>query len=140
MAIRLDNRALQTMSLFEATTGVMVKDIYEDEKQIIFIVSEGGLRKLLNRGGEKMEYAKRVFKKYISVVEYSTDIERFVKNMFHRYRPKGIDISREDEGYSIIVHVDPKMKAMAIGSNGKNLKMAREIIQRHFPLKNLHVA
>jgi len=38
------------------------------------------------------------------------------------------------------VTVDPKVKGKAIGKNGKNLRIARDVVNRHHNIQSISVA
>ncbi|OYT59764.1 antitermination protein NusA [Euryarchaeota archaeon ex4484_178] len=139
VTIRLDAQTLRYISIFEAATNAQVKDCIEKDNLVVFIVYPRNLRRALENNGTKIQTVRNLIKKNVMVVEYSPDILVFVKNVFHRFRVRNVKIDNVDGQFSIVVFVDPKDKARAIGKDGKNLKLAREIIGRHFPLKNLVV-
>jgi N utilization substance protein A len=51
-------------------------------------------------------------------------------------------VALEERGNIIhaTVTVDPKVKGKAIGKNGKNLRIAREIVSRHHNIQSISVA
>jgi N utilization substance protein A len=137
VTIKLDAQTLRYISIFEAATNAQVKDCIEKDNLVVFIVYPRNLRKALENNGSKIQTVRNLIKKNVLVVEYSPDILLFVKNVFHRFKVRNIKIDNVDGQFSITVFVDPKDKARAIGKDGKNLKLAKEIIGRHFPLRNL---
>jgi len=137
VTIKLDAQTLRYISIFEAATNAQVKDCIEKDNLVVFIVYPRNLRKALENNGSKIQTVRNLIKKNVMVVEYSPDILLFVKNVFHRFKVRNIKIDNVDGQFSITVFVDPKDKARAIGKDGKNLKLAKEIIGRHFPLRNL---
>jgi len=139
VTIKLDAQTLRYISIFEAATNAQVKDCIERENLVVFVVYPRNLRKALENNGSKIQTVRNLIKKNVMVVEYSPDILIFVKNVFHRFKVRNVKIDNVDGQFSITVFVDPKDKARAIGKDGKNLKLAKEIIGRHFPLKNLVV-
>ena len=137
VTIKLDAQTLRYISIFEAATNAQVKDCIEKDNLVVFIVYPRNLRKALENNGSKIQTVRNLIKKNVMVVEYSPDVLLFVKNVFHRFKVRNIKIDNVDGQFSITVFVDPKDKARAIGKDGKNLKLAKEIIGRHFPLRNL---
>jgi len=137
--IRFDAQTLRYISIFEAATNAQVKDCIERDNLVVFVVYPRNLRKALENNGTKIQTVRNLIKKNVMVVEYSPDILVFVKNVFHRFKVRNIKIENQDGQFNITVFVDPKDKARAIGKDGRNLKLAKEIIGRHFPLRNLVV-
>ncbi|ADD08896.1 NusA-like transcription termination signal-binding factor [Candidatus Aciduliprofundum boonei] len=135
--IKLDAQTLRYISIFEAATNAQVKDCIESDNLIVFVVYPRNLRKALENNGSKIQTVRNLIKKNVMVVEYSPDIVVFTKNIFHRFHVKNIKVENVDNQFSITVFVDPRDKARAIGKEGRNLKLAKEIISRHFPLKSI---
>ncbi len=140
MNIKLDAQTLRYISIFEAATNAEVKDCLERGNLLVFIVYPRNLRKVIANGGEKIQKVRNILKKNVMVIEYSPDIVVFTRNVFHRFRVRGVKVDRVGSEFSIVVQVDPRDKARAIGRDGENLKLAREIIGRHFPLKSLVIS
>lgn len=137
MNIKLNAQTLRYISIFEAATNAEVKDCIEWDNSIVFIVQPHNIKKVLQNKGEKIQTLRKMLQKNVIVVEFSPDISRFAYNIFRRYNVKNVKVNNEDGQFSVVVYVDPKEKARAIGRSGNNLKLAKEIIGRHFPLKNL---
>lgn len=140
MNIKLDAQTLRYISIFEAATNADVKDCLEHENLLVFIVYPKNLKKALANGGEKIQRVRNILRKNVMVIEYSPDVVVFTRNVFHRYKVRNVKVERVGSEFSIVVQVDPRDKARAIGRDGKNLKLAREIIGRHFPLRNLVIS
>jgi N utilization substance protein A len=137
MNITLNAQTLRYISIFEAATNAEVKDCIEKDDAIIFIVFPHNIKKALVNHGEKIQTLRKMLQKNVIVYEFSPDIIRFARNLFRRYGVKNVKVSNEDGAFSLIIYVDQKEKARAIGRDGKNLKLAKEIIGRHFPLKSI---
>ncbi len=138
--MRFDAQALRYISIFEAATGANVKDCIEKDDLVVFILYPRNLRRALENRGEKVQKVRNLIKKNVSVIEYSPDIVVFTKNVFHRVRVRNVKVENVNGEFSITVFVDPKDKARAIGREGRNLKLAREIISRHFPLRSIVIS
>jgi len=137
--IKLDENSLRNMMTFQSLTRVDVYDIAEDEEYIIFVIYPGTLRKAIVNNGENVKKVQEKLGKKIIIVEYSPDIKRFVYNLFYRFGVKEIEINEIEGSYNIAVKVDPAQKARAIGKEGRNLRLTKEILKRHFNVSNLVV-
>ena len=67
------------------------------------------------------------------MVEYSSDPQKFVMNVFHIYGPQKVEIEQRGNITHATVTVDPKLKGRAIGKAGKNLRIARDIVNTPLP-------
>ena len=135
--IKLDAQALRYMTIFEAATNVAPKDCIEYEEVIYFVVYPGTIRKVLENNGEKVQRLRKILNKNVAVVEYSPNPKRFIKNLFHRYTVRKIELDKKNGEFWAKVYIDPKDKAKAIGKEGKNLKRVKEIARRHHPIANI---
>ncbi len=137
MNIKLNAQTLRYISIFEAATDAEVKDCIEWDSTIVFIVQPHNIKKALKNKGEKIQTLRKMLQKNVIVIEFSPDLSRFAYNVFRRFGVKNVKVNNENGEFSVVVYVDPREKARAIGRNGSNLKLAKEIIGRQFPLKNL---
>ena len=93
----------------------------------------------VGKKGEHVIKLKEKTGKNIQVVEYSEDPEQFVKNVFHIYNPQKVVIEQRGNITHATVTVDPKLKGRAIGKAGKNLRIARDIVNRHHEIQSISV-
>ncbi len=124
---------LRYITLFEKVTGTLLVVTG-------FLVATGQGSRAVGKKGENVIRLKNLTGKNMHVIEYSEDPETFIRNVFHTYSVQSVTL--EDRG-SIIhatVTVDPKVKGKAIGKNGRNLRIAREIVNRHHNVQSISVA
>lgn len=140
MAIRFDSNTMQYISIFESITNAKVMDCIENDDKIIFIVEIGHLGMAIGRKGANIVRLKNMFKKGIDIIEYSENIEQFIKNIFHNYKVIDVKIEFENNRHHALVTIDPKDKGKAIGKEGKNLRLAREIANRHHGIESMVIA
>jgi transcription termination/antitermination protein NusA len=138
--ISFDTETLGYMRLFEGRTGARVKDCFEAEGKLVILVEPGEIHKAVGPGGTVVESVKGLLKKEIQVIEFSDDPATFAKNIFFAYSPRGVEVVVKGKGRHATVSVDPAWKARAIGTAGKNLKLARAILMRHTDISSVAVA
>jgi len=138
--ITLTGDTLRHISLFENITGTRVKDCMETEEKLVFVVENGQGSRAVGKKGEHVIKLKNISGKNIQVIEYSDDPETFVKNVFHTYQVQSVAIEMRGSIVHATVKVDPKSKGKAIGKNGKNLRIARDIVSRHHNIQSISVA
>ena len=139
--LTFDTETLGYIRLFEERTGARVKDCFEAEDKLIFLVQPGEIPKAVGPGGVVVDRLKEMLKKEIQVVEYSDDAEALVRNVFFAFGPT-TRRARRRRGRAATPRsrVDPAWKARAIGKAGKNLKIARAILMRHTDIVSVSVA
>ena len=79
--IKLSNRELRYIGLFESLTGAVVKDCVIDERynRVIFVVRPEDVGLAIGRGGEKVNQLKSVMKVNIEIVSYAETPEEVIK-------------------------------------------------------------
>lgn len=138
--LKLDGNAIRTISLFESMTDTHVKDFVEIVDKVIFVVEKGEGSKAIGKGGDTVTRVRDKLRKNVQIIEFSDDVERFISNIFHAYGVKKIEFEMRGTVKHATVTVDPAEKGKAIGKEGRNLKIARDIVARHFDVKSMNVA
>jgi N utilization substance protein A len=131
---------LRYIRLFEDLTRTRVRDCMEAEDKLVFVVDPGQANRAVGKGGENVINLKNKTGKNIQVIEYSDDPETFIKNVFYNYNVQSVVLENRGNIVHATVTVDPKVKGRAIGKNGRNLKIARDIVNRHHNVQSINVA
>ena len=128
------------VTIFQNVTMCTVVDCVDTEDKIIFIVKKGEASRAIGRKGETVARVRLLLKRDIQVIEFSEKPEEFVANVFHAYDVKKVEIEDRDGVAHATVTVESTKKGRAIGKEGKNLRMARDLIARHHPIESVSVA
>ena len=137
--ITLDQNTIRYISVFEKITKTRVRDCIETPDKLIFIVARGQIGAAIGKKGENVKRLHELFKKNLDVIEYSDDPESFLKNIFHNYKIKKVEIEKRGNKTHAIVSVESKDKGKIIGKDGRNLKLARDILIRHHDIEGLTI-
>jgi len=138
--VRLDNETLLHISLFEKVTHTRVRDCVPTEDRIIFMVDNGWITKAVGKDGENVSRLRKAVNKTIQIIEYSDDPQKFVASVFHPYEVESVELEARGEQIHATVKVNPALKAKAIGRQGRNLRIFRDIISRHHNIQSVSVA
>ena len=126
MKITLDSKQIQTLSMFQSITNSSVMDCVEDNGDMYFVVSEGQYGLAIGKESFKIKKAERAFRKNIRVIEYSPDMEQFIRNMV----PDITEI--QVLGSAVSLKVKPVSRSRVIGKNGKNIHILNSFLKRFF--------
>ncbi|MCL2148346.1 MAG: NusA-like transcription termination signal-binding factor [Methanomassiliicoccaceae archaeon] len=137
--IVINEETLGYIALFSAITKASPIDCMDADEKLVFVVEKGQGNIAVGKKGEHVIKLKEKTGKNIQVVEYSEDPEQFVKNVFHIYGPQKVVIEQRGNITHATVTVDPKLKGRAIGKAGKNLRIARDIVNRHHEIQSISV-
>ncbi len=104
-----------------------------------FVVGSEDMGLAIGKKGSNIKHAEKVFGKEISVVEYSDDPVKFIKNSMYPIRPKTINIEGNDSKKVAKVLVHRKDRAVAIGAKGKNIHKVKKIVTRHHDIADVTI-
>ncbi len=138
--ITFDEQTIKYVALFQDLTRTTVVDCVDAQDRLIFVVKEGDIGKAIGKKGENVAKLKRLLNKDIHVVEFSEEPEKFVANVFRNYDVKGVQLEQRGDITHATVTVDASKKGRAIGKEGRNLRVSRDLIARHHPIQSVSVA
>ncbi len=138
--VTFDEQTIKYVALFQDLTRTTVVDCVDAQDRLIFVVKEGDMGKAIGKKGENVAKLKRLFNKDIHVVEFSNEPKQFVANVFRNYDVKGVIIEQRGDITHATVTVDSSKKGRAIGKEGRNLRVSRDLIARHHPIQSVSVA
>ncbi len=133
--ITYDSDSMKLIMLFESMTRAKVKDCIQDEK-IVFVIEQGDMGKAIGKSGANIRRMETQLKKKIRLVEFSSDVLQFVRNVIHPIEALGIT---QDSGIITIHGKDTSARAMLIGRERKNINHITQIVKRYFDVKEIKV-
>ncbi len=80
--IKLDSEQIQKLAIFESITKTSLKDFFEDEEEIMFIVNSKDLGKAIGKGASNIKLLEKKFKKKILMIGFEQDYKNFARNIF----------------------------------------------------------
>lgn len=138
--VTFTEETLGYVTFFQGVTETRVLDCMADERRLVFVVQKGDLGKAIGKGGEHIAHLRRKMNKEIHVVEFSEDPAEFVANVFKSHEVKKVELEDRNGVKHATVTVETTEKGRAIGREGRNLKMARDLIARHHDIQSVSVA
>ena len=133
MSIKLSTDEIRTVAIFEQITGVGVKDCILNGEDAYFLIEPNKTGLVIGKNGMIIKTVRNMLGKNIKVFEYADTLEGMIRNMI----PSAKNIVLN--GDSVTVSVDAKDRSMVIGKGGKNIKIIKEFLYRHFKIRNLRL-
>ena len=133
--ITFDATTLKTMALFEQVTGARIKDFVPAE--MMFIIEAGDMGRAIGKNASNVKRIEGLLKKQIQLVEFSDDLSQFIKNLV---QPADVLSVENEEGMITIRPRDARSKGMIFGRERTRLALIKEILKRHFSVKDVRVA
>lgn len=127
--VKLDQETVGLSSVMEKMSGARVKDCFQDEDTIYFVVAPGEIGKAIGKGGMNIRRVEGELHKKVRVVEFRERMEEFLRNLMY---PVAVQEIIEEESAIILKDSSSKTKGVLIGRNGKNLKFLNRAVQRFF--------
>tara|TARA_Y100000310_G_C20275213_1_gene619888 strand:+ start:84 stop:470 length:387 start_codon:yes stop_codon:yes gene_type:complete len=122
--------------LFENLTHVKVKDAYQRNGSLWFVIEKGGMFRAVGKNGERVKKIENMLKKKVKLVEYDDDVCRFSSHLIYPVKAKNIEFS---DGNLVFELNDVKSKGLLIGRERKNLKDLKEVLSRYFKVDDIIV-
>ena len=133
MTIKLTTEHVRLVGTFERIAGVHVKDCVMDEDTVYFLIEPGRMGRAIGRDGSNIRSVSNALGKKVKVFEYADTPEKLVRNIVPTIN--SFEMSNE----AITISVPVSDRSTVIGKNGKNIKMMRQFLDRHFNIKNLRL-
>jgi len=133
--IKYDSNLIGLIALFESETGAKVKDCISNGR-FIFIIEEAEMGKAIGRNGSNVKKMEKKLNKKIKLVEFNSDVLRFIRNILFPITALDIDLNNE---LVTIRAKDANTKAMLIGRERHNINALTNIVKRHFNVKEIRV-
>lgn len=133
---------LNFMKLFQAVSGIYPRDILQDQKfnRTIIVVDKGSMGASIGKGGQNISYIKKVTGKDVVVVEYSDDMQDFIKGLIGQNVNFNVSESTNSNGSkTVTISVNPESKGLVFGIKGQNIEKIKLLLKRYFNVSQVKV-
>lgn len=130
---KLDNDSLQIIRAFEQLTKVKVKDFYDHNDRLVFIIETGGLLRALGPNGAHVKKLSEQLNRRLKVAEFNPDVKLFIRNLIHPLKVTQMEVDAPEEGIVTLSDNDAKTKGLIIGAKAQNLRFYERVVQKYFP-------
>lgn len=135
--IKLGLDELRYISLFESVARASVKDCLIDGDRVTMVVKTGDMGLAIGRNGDTVKKAEKLLGRHVEVIEYSDNVNEFIKNVLSPIVPKRIAVSKRSDKRIAYVEVPTKDKGLVIGRNGKNIEKVKMLLHRHHDINDV---
>ncbi|MCK4714008.1 MAG: NusA-like transcription termination signal-binding factor [Candidatus Aenigmarchaeota archaeon] len=133
MTIKLQTQNIRDIGVFERVTNVHVKDCIRDENCVYFMIETGKSGLAIGKNGAVIKNVSRVLGKTVKIFEFAQDAETMVKNMIPT--AKNVEVGNG----SVTVTLPNSDRSVVIGRGGRNIKVMKEFLSRHFKINYLRL-
>jgi len=137
--IMLSNEDMQYINMANKVTKADILDCISTEDKIIFIVKKGQLGVAIGIKAKNLEKLRNIFKKTIKFVEYDSDKQKFIINLFKPYKINNVTLEGDENSSVAKVEVNVGDKSKIIGKDGRNIELIRNLAKRHHAIKDVQI-
>jgi N utilization substance protein A len=147
MRVTLSDTARRYIALFEDVTGATARDCLvhdaddaadADEKRVTFLVAAGEMGQAIGPGGRRVQQVEEKLGRTVTLVEDADTPEAFVANALAPAVVNHVTVSEQNDRVAY-VEVDAEDRGVAIGVDGRNIRIARELARRHWDLDDIQL-
>ena len=140
MPVTLTDEARRYIAVLEEETDVGATDCLVDDEydRVVFVVPPGSMGRVIGPGGEYVERLERKLGRDVEVVEGATTPEDFVANALAPAAVYNVTVSENDTTVAS-AEVDHDDTGVAIGKGGRNIDLARRLVERHFGIDEIEL-
>lgn len=140
MAITLSDQARSYLALFEDVTGATAHDCVIDEAadRVVFVVATGEMATAIGPDGRTVARVEERLGTAVELVEDAPTAAGFVANALAPAAVYNVTMS-ENEDTVAYVEVAEEDTGVAIGRDGRNIEMARQLANRHFGVDDIQL-
>ena len=132
MNVKLGTDSIRTIAMFEKITRVHARDCLISDNDAYFVVDADKVGRAIGKNGSNMKDLRRVLNnRHVKIFACSESLEDTIRGMVPN--TKKIEIN----GDSVVISVARNDKVSVIGKNGRNINAIREILKRHFSIRDL---
>ena len=140
--IRLGSDEMRYIALFESITGATASDCVIDSTydRVIFLAKSGQMGLAIGKSGKNINTLRRMTGKPVEIVEASESVEGLIKNSLAPARIKEVRVTERPDKKIVVVEVEQRDKALAIGKNGRTIDKTRMLAKRYFQIDHVQIA
>jgi N utilization substance protein A len=131
MSVKLETQTIRTIAAFENMTKVHARDCVTVEDTLYFLVDPDKIGFAIGRNGSNIKEVSRSFGKAVRLFAFKREPGEMIRSMIPTV--KSVEIKKE----TISLSVPSSDRVAVIGRNGKNIKALKDIMKRHFGIKNI---
>ncbi len=140
--IKLTAEEMRYIALFENITGATANDCIIDSEadRIIFVAKPGEMGLAIGKAGKNINMLRKMVGRPVEVVEFAGTAEGLIRNCLAPAKLREIRVTERPDRKIIVVEVEPKDKALAIGKNGRTIDKTRLLAKRYYQIDHVQIA
>ena len=135
--MKLNTELIKLINLFESVTKAKVKDCFENQERLVFVVNNYDVLKAIGKDAVNIKRIEGMLKRRIKIFGYSVDdVIQFVRSFIAPLKADDIELSN---GIVYIKSVDVRVKGLLIGRNKRNLNNLIGVVRKYYEVEDIRV-
>ena len=134
--MKLTQDTIAQINLFEKITRAKLKDVWEEDEKLVFLVQEGFVKKALGKDNSNLKRLEGMFKRKIRIISFSDNPVKFINNLLYPIRAEHIEV-QDDK--IVITAKDSQTKGKIFGRSRSNLERLSQIMKRYHKIQEVQV-
>ncbi|OQX22438.1 MAG: hypothetical protein BWK75_00725 [Candidatus Altiarchaeales archaeon A3] len=135
--IRWSADDIKNMTLFEILTGVSARDCVSAGDAMGFLVDENDMGMAIGRNGESIDKVRGKLGKQVFLMQYSSEIQKFIMYSLHPAYVKSVRILDTTNGKIASADISKEDYKKAVGEGNKKITIAKLFARRMFDLSDI---
>lgn len=135
---KFDIQKMQYMNSFEQVTGVKAKCCFYYSNIVVFAVPKMFLARAVGRNAENIRYLAQKINRRIKIIatpNSKADLENFINSIVYPYHINSLSFEND----MVLVHANPKIKALLIGRGKTKVHELAEAVEIFFGIKEVQI-
>jgi len=142
VTVTLTDEARRHIAVLDDETDVAATDCVVDDEydRVVYVVPPGTMGQVIGPGGEHVRRLEETVGRDVEVVAGADTAAAFVANALAPAAVYNVTMSGEnDEKTVAYAEVDSEDRGVAIGTDGRNIELARRLAKRHFDVGEIEL-
>jgi N utilization substance protein A len=133
MTVKLETQSIRMLAFFEKKTKVHARDCIVTDECVYFLVEPDRIGMAIGKGGAVIKDVRKALCKNVKVFGYYPEPEAMLRSLI-----PGVKSVEMSDGNALVT-IPKDDRTAAIGRGGSNIRIAKEIMNRHFAVKSLRL-
>lgn len=125
------------MTLFEILTGISARDCVSVGDAMGFLVDENDMGMAIGKNGRSIDKVRERLGKRVFLMQYSSDIQKFIMYSLHPAYVKSVRILDTTKGKVATADMSKDDYKKAVGEGNKKIAIAKLFAQRMFDISDI---
>ena len=138
MRVTLSADAKRFMRLFAEATDINPRDCLVEDDRVVFVIPADEMADAIGPDGHTVERVEEKLGREIELIADADTPASFVESTLSPAAVRGVTISEQGDRVAYVEVVEDD-RGIAIGSDGRRIKTARKLAERHYEIDDIQL-